>query len=130
MYAAIVGRKVSEAQARVWRAMVLRSGMLTALVLAVLLGGLILIVRERGKGHLAQLERELHSKPVPQGPVMPPLGGQDAIVLDRSASASTTSAMPEFVSATMLPGRDERAADYGECAFAGQDSAAGFAAAG
>jgi aldose 1-epimerase len=85
--------------------MVLRSGMLTALVLAVLLGGLILIVRERGRGHLAKLERELQPKTVPQGPVMPPLGGQDAVVLARSASAGATSVMPEFVSATMLPGQ-------------------------
>jgi aldose 1-epimerase len=85
--------------------MVLRSGMLTAVSLAVLLGGLILIVHERGKGHLAKLERELHPKSTPQGPSTPPLGGQDAIVLERSANTAQAAEMPEFLSATMLPGR-------------------------
>ncbi len=101
----MAGRRVSEARARVWRAMVLRSGMLTALILAVLLGTLIFIVAERGKGHLHRLETQLRSKPVSSGPAMPPLGGQDAVILERAANAEKSDGTPEFLSATLLPGR-------------------------
>jgi hypothetical protein len=81
MYAAIFGRKLSSMRAKVWRQAVLRSGMLTALVLVLLLGGLLLVVKERGKGHLHQLETELQSKPQIEVPQFPPPGGQDAIVM-------------------------------------------------
>ncbi len=96
---------MSDARARVWRAMVLRSGLLTAITLAILLGGMIIIVKERGKGHLAQLERQLHPKTVAQASTMPPLGGQDPIVLERAAVAGGSATTPEFLSATLLPGR-------------------------
>jgi hypothetical protein len=89
----------------VWRALVLRSGLLTAITLTVLLGGLILVVRERGKGHLSRLQRELHPKAESVGPASPPLGGQDALVLERTPGSDGSVEAPEFVSATMLPGR-------------------------
>jgi aldose 1-epimerase len=106
MYASIVRRKVSDTRTRVWRAMVMRSGLLTAMALAVILGGLIFAVHERGKGHLSKLERKLTPpKTVAQGPYSPPLGGQDAVVLERTSNGNSAAGMPEFVSATMLPGR-------------------------
>ena len=103
MYAAIFGRNISRVRAKVWRAAVMRSGMLTALVLAFLLGGLLLYVSERGRGHLHQLEVELKSKPQVQAPTIPAPGGQDAIVLQRPSVGGGS--MPEFLSATLLPGR-------------------------
>ena len=103
MYAAIFGRKLSAMRAKVWRQAVLRSGMLTALLLVLLLGGLLLALRERGKGHLHQLETELQPKPQVQAPQFPPPGGQDAIVMKRIPVAGGV--MPEFLSATLLPGR-------------------------
>jgi aldose 1-epimerase len=103
MYAAIFGRKLSSMRAKVWRQAVLRSGMLTALVLALLLGGLLVVVRERGRGHLHKLETELETKPQVVTPPFSPPGGQDAIVMKRIPLSSGT--MPEFLSATLLPGR-------------------------
>ena len=96
-------RKLSRIRANVWRVAVMRSGLLTALVLAILLGALILVVKERGKGNLHRLQVELQSKPEQQGPPVALPGGQEAIVLKR---VFTTGGMvPEFVSATLLPGR-------------------------
>ncbi len=77
--------------------------MLTALTLVLLLGGLLLVVRERGRGHLHRLETELQPKAQLQTPQFQPPGGQDAIVMTRPQVSSGT--MPEFVSATLLPGR-------------------------
>jgi galactose mutarotase-like enzyme len=86
--------------------MVMRSGLLTAMGLAVALGALILVVHERGKGHLSKLERKLTSTPEKLGVAnSSPLGGQEAVVLERTSSANSGAGMPEFVSATMLPGR-------------------------
>ena len=99
----MLGRKLSGIRARAWRAAVLRSGMLTALILALLLGGLIVLVRERGKGHLHQLEMELQAKKQVPVATIPPPGGQNAIVMTRTPVSSGS--LPEFVSATLLPGR-------------------------
>jgi aldose 1-epimerase len=103
MYAAIAARKISALRAKVWRVAVMRSGWLTAAILAILLGGLILAVRERGKGDLARLEAGLTSKPTVQNVALLPPGGQEPIVLKRNATVG--GGVPEFVSATLLPGR-------------------------
>jgi aldose 1-epimerase len=103
MYAALFGRKLSTIRARIWRQAVLRSGMLTALVLALLLGVLVFAVLERGKGNLHKLEAELQSKPQAVGPAIAQPGGQDPIVIRRPPLGH--GAMPEFLSATLLPGR-------------------------
>jgi galactose mutarotase-like enzyme len=59
--------------------------------------------REHTKGHFARLKAEL-KRPVPPRSAAPPQpGGQDAIVLERTAFGG--GAMPEFLSATVLPGR-------------------------
>ncbi len=103
MYAAILGRKLFALRAKIWRATVMRSGMLTALILIVLLGGLVVGIRERGKGHLHRLETELRAKTEAPPPAIPPPGGQEPIVMKRTLAAGSTT--PEFLSATLLPGR-------------------------
>jgi aldose 1-epimerase len=103
MYASMAGNRLSRVRAKMWRAAVLRSGMLTTAVLVVLLGGLIVFVKERGKGHLALLKAQLqHTAAGPVPATLSP-GGQDAIVLQRTSIGGGT--MPEFLSATVLPGR-------------------------
>ncbi len=99
----MVGRRLSRWRAQAWQAAVLRSGMLTVLILVLLMGGLILFVKERGKGHLHQLETELQSKQPVAVAAVPLPGGQDAVVMRRTPAAG--GAMPEFLSATLLPGR-------------------------
>jgi aldose 1-epimerase len=103
MYAAMLGRRFSRLRAKAWQAAVLRSGMVTVILLVLLMGGLILFVKERGKGHLHNLETQLQSKQPVATPVVPPPGGQDAIVMRRSPAAG--GAMSEFLTVTLLPGR-------------------------
>ena len=78
----------------------LRSGMLTALVLSSVLLALGLGCKEKGKGHLTRLTQ---GAPPPEQPTSPKPGGQDPIVLTRPQSMSGT--IPEFLTATVLPGR-------------------------
>lgn len=99
----MAGQKLSSMRTKIWRAAVLRSGMLTTIILVILLGGLVLFVKERGKGHLSKLERELQIKPKVVVEETPPPGGQEAVLLKRRLTGDGT--MPEFVSATLLPGR-------------------------
>ena len=103
MYAAIIGRKLGGLRLKVWQAAVMRSGLLTTIVLALLLAGAGLIVKERGRGHLSKFTSELKPKPptLPAAAIQP--GGQDPIVLQRSPITGGT--LPEFLSATLLPGR-------------------------
>src|ERR1700730_4568136 len=102
MYA-MAGNRFSRVRTKMWRAAVLRSGMLTTAVLVILLGGLIVFVKERGKGHLAMLKAQLqHTAAAPAPATLSP-GGQDAIVLQRTSLGGGT--MPEFLSATVMPGR-------------------------
>ena len=86
---------------RVWRRGVMRSGMVTGLVLAMLAGGLSLAYRERGRGKIVRLKAKMATDHV-DAPA-PRLGGQEAIVLTRIRL--TGGALPEFLSATLLPGR-------------------------
>lgn len=103
MYAAMMGEKLKSLRFRIWRAAVMRSGMLTTMVLAILVVGLVVALKERGRGHLHKLATELKPKPAtdPVIPIQP--GGQDPIVLQRSQIAGGV--VPEFLSATLLPGR-------------------------
>ncbi len=99
----MIGQRLAKLRAGAWQAAVMRSGMLTALLLGVVLAGLMFAMRERGRGRLAQLKRELATKPVAKPVVIPKPGGQDPVVLQRSAMSGGT--MPEFLTATLLPGR-------------------------
>jgi aldose 1-epimerase len=84
-----------------WRAAVMRSGLLTVLVLTFILVGLAFGWREHRLGQFSQLKKELNKRPVQAGPVRP--GGQDVISLQRSQILGGSE--PEFLSATLLPGR-------------------------
>jgi galactose mutarotase-like enzyme len=86
---------------RVWRRGVMRSGMVTGLILAVLVGGLSFAIRERGRGNIRRLKAKIETDR-PTVPVPLP-GGQEAIELTRMRLMGGT--MPEFLSVTMLPGR-------------------------
>jgi aldose 1-epimerase len=101
MYWALLTQGVGRLRRKIWHAAVMRSGMLTFLVLLFLLGGLAFGWREHRLGQFAQLKRELNKRPVKDVPVRP--GGQDIVQLQRSQIAGGNG--PEFLSATLLPGR-------------------------
>jgi aldose 1-epimerase len=79
----------------------MRSGMLTILFLTLMLVGLAFGWREHRLGQFAQLKRELNQHPVRDVAVRP--GGQDVVRLQRSQMMGGNG--PEFLSATLLPGR-------------------------
>lgn len=79
----------------------MRSGLLTVLVLGVILAGLTVGWREHRLGQFALLKKGF-SRPPNYVPITPP-GGQDAISLERSSLVGGSG--PEFISATLLPGR-------------------------
>jgi galactose mutarotase-like enzyme len=86
---------------RVWRRGVMRSGMVTGLILALLVGGLSVAYREQGHGNLHKLKAKIATDR--QDVPVPRPGGQEAIVLTRMRLMGGT--MPEFLSLTVLPGR-------------------------
>jgi galactose mutarotase-like enzyme len=75
--------------------------MLTVLILTLLLAGLAFGWREHRRGQFAQLKQELAKRPVLEAPVQP--GGKDVVRLERSQMLGGTG--PEFLTATLLPGR-------------------------
>ncbi|HEX9202259.1 MAG TPA: aldose 1-epimerase [Acidobacteriaceae bacterium] len=79
----------------------MRSGLVTGLILAALVAVLAVAYRERGRGHYHKLKEKIVTQH--QEAPIPRPGGQDAIVLTRSQMMGDS--MPEFLSATMLPGR-------------------------
>ena len=101
MYWALLKQAVSQWRRRIWHAAVMRSGVLTFLVLVLVLAGLTFGWREHRLGQFAQLKKELNKRPVKDVPVRP--GGQDVVQLQRSQIAGGDG--PEFLSATLLPGR-------------------------
>jgi aldose 1-epimerase len=101
MYWALLKEGVSRWRRRMWHATVMRSGMLTFPILVILLAGLAFGWREHRLGQFAQLKKELNKRPVSDAPVRP--GGQDVVQLQRSQIAGDNG--PEFLSATLLPGR-------------------------
>jgi galactose mutarotase-like enzyme len=79
----------------------MRSGLLTFLVLTLALAGLAFLWREHRLGQFAQLKRGLNKPPVSDVTVRP--GGQEMVQLQRSQMLGGEG--PEFLSATLLPGR-------------------------
>jgi aldose 1-epimerase len=84
-----------------WRLAVMRSGLLTFLVLILALAGLAFLWHEHRLGQFAQLKRTLNKPPVIDVTVRP--GGRDVVQLQRSQMLGGNG--PEFLSATLLPGR-------------------------
>ena len=81
----------------------LRSGVVTIAAVALVLLGLALGWRAHTRGRFHQLKAGLRHSDVPHAPLPPQPGGEDALVLERSAIEG--GATPEFLSATLLPGR-------------------------
>jgi aldose 1-epimerase len=79
----------------------MRSGLLTFLVPTLVLVGLAFGWHEHRLGQFAQLKKGLNKRPVHDVPVRP--GGQDVIELQRSQLLGGSE--PEFLTATLLPGR-------------------------
>jgi galactose mutarotase-like enzyme len=81
----------------------MRSGLLTVLILAAVLLGLATAYRAHMRGNFHKLKVKANMESVRQdAPVLRP-GGQEAIVLTRTKMMGD--AAPEFLSATLLPGR-------------------------
>ena len=101
MYWALLKQWFAKRRSSIWHAAVMRSGMLTIIVLGLLLAGLAFGWHEHRLGHFGQLKKELAQKPKVNVVVRP--GGQDVIKLERSSLVGGSG--PEFLSATLLPGR-------------------------
>jgi hypothetical protein len=86
---------------RLWSKGLMRSGMVTGLILAVVVAGLGVAYYEHGRGNLHKLEAKIvverQDAPVPRP------GGKEPVVLMRSRLVGDTA--PEFTSVTTLPGR-------------------------
>jgi len=104
MYAALLVRKFARMRHNAWQVAVKRSGLLITVGVAIVLLLVAVGIKERGHGHLTKLKKELKGpaavshEPAPARP-----GGQDAVVLSRAPIPGLE--MPEFLSATLLPGR-------------------------
>lgn len=103
MYARLLGRHLTSLPRRVLRWIATHPSQASLLLIVVLLAAGGLALRERGRGHLSKLKSELQAQTPVEAPQPPQPGGQDPIVLQRSQMAGST--MPEFLSATLLPGR-------------------------
>ena len=103
MYAQLVRRQIVTTPGRIARWISSHAALASLLLVAFLLAGTALALRERGRGHLSRLKSGLKQQ-VPVEPPPPPRpGGQEATLLQRSPMAGNT--LPEFLSATLLPGR-------------------------
>jgi aldose 1-epimerase len=103
MYLALVMQGFARMRRRLWHATVMRSGVLTMIMLTLILMALAFGWHEHRLGQFGQLKRDLKKKPLQEStPTMRP-GGQDAILLERSQFGGGSG--PEFLSATLLPGR-------------------------
>ena len=85
----------------VWRKKLMRSGLLTGLILAGVLVGLTIGYRAHMQGNFHKLKAKISTEH--QDAPVPRPGGREAIQLMRTRLVGD--AMPEFLSVTMLPGR-------------------------
>jgi len=101
MYWALLKQWAARRRRSIWHAAVMRSGLLTVLVLSFLLAGLAFGWRTHRLGQFALLKKQLRAKPK-QDIVFRP-GGQDVITLQRTQMVGGGG--PEFLSTTLMPGR-------------------------
>jgi len=101
MYAAMIGRSAMRVAEKIMKGA--GSGMTWIIVLVLLLIVVGVAKREKGRGDLTKLKSGLITGSQTPAVAAPQPGGQDAIVLTRAQR--TGSIMPEFLSATLLPGR-------------------------
>ncbi|MDP9051710.1 MAG: hypothetical protein M3O31_13475 [Acidobacteriota bacterium] len=104
LYTSAVKKWFAALYETVWRRNLMRSGMVTVLLLVGVLAGLTLAFRAHmlGNFHKLKLKANIETVEHQDAPVPRP-GGQDAIVLARSRQMGDSVA--EFLSATLLPGR-------------------------
>jgi aldose 1-epimerase len=103
MYAALLIKRFDRWRRSLWHIALMRSGLLTMIVLTAGLLGLAFGWRAHTQGRFARLKSELNSKQLATPAVVVRPGGQDPVVLERSQIAMGTA--PEFLTATLLPGR-------------------------
>ena len=101
MYWALLKQALARRRRGLWHGAVMRSGMLTILVISVVLTVLAVGWREHRLGQFAQLKKGFN--PPTRYTVTPRPGGQDVVRLERSPLVGEGG--PEFLSATLLPGR-------------------------
>jgi aldose 1-epimerase len=101
MYWALLKEWAAKRRRSIWHVAVMRSGMLTMLFLTLLLAGLAFGWRTHRLGQFAMLKKQLRAKPKLDVVFRP--GGQDVIKLQRTQMIGGNG--PEFLSATLLPGR-------------------------
>lgn len=87
---------------RVWRQNLMRSGMVTGLLLLMVVLGLSIAYQQHTHGNLHKLKEKMTTEQRQEAPVPRP-GGREAIRLLRATTGLDP--VPEFLSATMLPGR-------------------------
>jgi galactose mutarotase-like enzyme len=102
VYRTMLRRSIAKQIRRIWPRGLMRSGMLTGLILVALVACLGVAYRERGRGNLHKLRTKIGVEPGQQVS-QPRPGGQEAILLTRSRMMGTST--PEFISLTLLPGR-------------------------
>ena len=103
MYLAMIERSLSRVLGRFMSGRWLRSSVTWIVLLVFVLVGVGIIIRENGRGDLHKLKTQLGAQNVAPVATIPQPGGQDAIVLSRAQE--TAGITPEFLSATLLPGR-------------------------
>lgn len=103
MYLALITQAFARIRRRLWHATVMRSGMVTMIGLTLMLMILAFGWHEHRLGQFSQLKKDLKKKPPPEDTSTTRPGGQDVILLQRSQFGGDSG--PEFLSATLLPGR-------------------------
>lgn len=103
MYLALMAQRLSRGIRRLWQQVVLRSGVVTLTVATLVVLSVAIGWRAHTRGRFARLKAEFRHNNAPQLPPIPRPGGQDALTLERSPIEGGT--VPEFLSATILPGR-------------------------
>jgi galactose mutarotase-like enzyme len=103
MYLTLVTQRFAEWGRQLWKQSVLRSGVMTIGVIVVLLLGLAIGWRAHTRGRFASLKADFKRSDRPRALLPPQPGGQDALMLERSAIEGGT--VPQFLTATLLPGR-------------------------
>jgi aldose 1-epimerase len=104
MYFALLVQGFERMRKNLWQKAIGRSGTLLIVFLMLLLVAVAVGWHEHERGKFSQLKRELKvQQPVVQSAATSKPGGKDALVLQRSEHAGENE--PEFLSATLLPGR-------------------------
>ncbi len=103
MYAALLMRRFAQVRHNLWQTAIKRSGLFITIATTIVVLLVALALKERGHGNLSKLKTELgHGAPPHVPPPVRP-GDQDAIVLSRTQTTDMDT--PQFLSATLLPGR-------------------------